>query len=272
MFILIREKKQQEIIDWCKTKQIECLNLRHMTRQGKTRIIVTIRCSECGERYDTMWDNLKGHAFAGLCTYCAHKKSAEYHRFEVQDIIGFIEKNGYKVLTPPERIKLTGKNKTYNQAKVEIQDNHGMVYETTYNNFYKKIDYYRELNENGYSAAGNRKPSSLEQQVIQFLGKQNIRYKREFKFADCKGKKRMLPFDFCLNYDGNNKLLIEVDGERHYKLYFKELQKYDRIKDYYCKTKNIPLLRIPYWEFDEKETYKQSIVEFINTYSINDTV
>lgn len=269
---MIREKKRQEIIEWCRNKQIELLNLRHMTKQGKTRIIVTIKCSQCGERYDTMWDNLKGHEFVGLCTYCAHKKSAEYHRFEVQHIIDFIEKNGYKVLTPPEKIKPSGKNKTYNRAKVEIQDCHGVVYETEYNNFHNKVEYYRELNEYGHCAVGKRKPSSLEVLIIQFLDENNIQYKREFKFSDCRGKKRPLPFDFCLNYGTDKKMLIEVDGERHYKPYFKELQSYDKTKNYYCKSKNIPLLRIPYWEFNEREDYKQSIIEFINTYSSNDAI
>ena len=81
----------------------------------------------------------------------------------------------------------------------------------------------------------------------------------------------MLPFDFCLNYDKPNKLLIEADGERHYKEYFIELRKYDKIKDYYCSSHNIPLLRIPYWEFDDN-TYKQNIDNFINTNSSNDTI
>ena len=269
---MIREKKKQEIIEWCKNKQIELLNLRHITKQGKTRIVATIKCSKCGERYDTTWDNLKVHEFAGLCTCCAHKKSSEYHRFEVRHIIEFIEKNGYKVLTPPEKIKPVGKNKTYNRAKVEIQDNHGVVYEITYNNFYNNLDYYKELNENGHCAVGDRKPSSLEQLVIQFLDEYGLRYKREFKFSDCRGKKRPLPFDFCLNYNTDKKLLIEVDGERHYKPYFTELQKYDKTKNYYCISKNIPLLRIPYWEFNEQADYKQSIIDFINTHSSNDTM
>lgn len=269
---MIREKKRQEIIEWCKSRNIELLNLRHITKQSKTRIIATIKCTECKARYDTTWDNLKCHEFAGLCTYCAHKKSSEYHRFEVQDIVNFIEKNGYKVLTPLDKIKPVGKNHTYSHAKIEIEDRHGMPYTIIYNNFYNDIDYYKELNENGHCAVGKRVPSSLEAQVICFLDENNISYKREFKFSDCKGKKRMLPFDFCLNYQAGNKLLIEVDGERHYKPYFKQLHDYDKIKDFYCKNKKIPLLRIPYWEFDEKETYKQSIVEFINTYGINDTI
>ena len=269
---MIKEKKQEEIVLWCKSKQIELLNLRHMKKQGKTRIIVTIKCCECGRRYDTMWDNLKGHEFAGLCTYCAHKKSSEYHRFKAQDIVNFIEKNGYKVLTPIDKIKPVGKNHTYNHAKLEIQDSHSMTYFITYNNFYNSVEYYKELNGQGYCSVGSRMPSSLEKKVIDFLEEKNISYKREFKFSDCKGKKRMLPFDFCLNYNTNNKMLIEVDGERHYDSRFQQLQKYDKIKNYYCKTKGVPLLRIPYWEFDEQESYKKSIENFINTYSINDTI
>ena len=67
-------------------------------------------------------------------------------------------------------------------------------------------------------------------------------------------------------------MLIEVDGERHYKEYFTQLRKYDKIKDYFCVSNNIPLLRIPYWEFDEQETYKRSIDSFINTNCGSDTV
>ena len=107
--------------------------------------------------------------------------------------------------------------------------------------------------------------------VEQFLDDIVIPYKQEFKFSDCRGKKKMLPFDFCLNYDTNSKLLIEVDGERHYKEYFKEVHDNDRTKDGYCKYKNIPLLRIPYWEFESNQ-YKLSILHFINTNRSNEPV
>ena len=269
---MIKESKKQEIIEWCKEKNIILLNLRHIKKSNKTRILLTMKCCVCGNRYDTTWDNLKQHDFPGMCTYCAHKKSAEYHRFEVQHIIDFIQNNGYKVLTPPEKIKPIGKNHTYNKAKIEIMDRYGIPYEVTYNNFYNRIDYYKELNEGGHSAVGSRSPSCLEEQVICFLNELGIKYKREFKFSDCRGKKRMLPFDFCLNYDSTNKLLIEVDGARHYKPEFKEVQANDKIKNYYCQSKNIPLLRIPYWEFNKQEKYKNSIINFINTYDTNDVI
>ena len=69
-------------------------------------------------------------------------------------------------------------------------------------------------------------------------------------------------------------LLIEVDGEQHYRpvcfggvtkeraeLNFKKSKERDRIKDNYCKKHNIKLLRIPYGEYKNnkyKETLKTS--------------
>lgn len=261
---MIREKKKQEIITWCKENDINLLNVRGVRNGGKARIIATVICNDCGERYDVNWNTLTKQRFPGLCTYCAHKRSSEYHRFDAEKIVNFIESKGYKVLTPIEKIKPIGKNKTYNKSKVEIEDSYGVSYIVTYNQFYNNVDYYQELNDGGRCAAGNRQPSCYESIVISFLDELNIPYKREFKFSNCRGKKRPLPFDFCLNYDKNNKMLIEIDGERHYKKYFSELIEYDKIKDGYCKHHNIPLLRIPYWEF-KTEKYKLDILHFINT-------
>lgn len=62
-------------------------------------------------------------------------------------------------------------------------------------------------------------------------------------------------------------LLIEYDGEQHFKPVqyggisieqatekFLQTQIHDNIKDQYCEEYNIPLLRIPYWEFDNIES------------------
>ena len=67
-----------------------------------------------------------------------------------------------------------------------------------------------------------------------------------------------LRFDFAI-FD-NNKLilLIEYDGEQHFKWLkgwqtkeeFEKLQYHDQLKNTYCKNNNIPLLRIPYYDFD----------------------
>ena len=65
-----------------------------------------------------------------------------------------------------------------------------------------------------------------------------------------------LKFDFaivdnCLKVLG----LVEYDGIFHYeKQYdgdrFEVIQIHDKRKNEYCKEHNIPLLRIPYWEYD----------------------
>lgn len=68
-----------------------------------------------------------------------------------------------------------------------------------------------------------------------------------------------LRFDFGVLDDNNNlKCLIEFDGKQHYewisgmmtKKEFEKLQYHDQLKNIYCQKHNIPLFRIPYWEFD----------------------
>lgn len=87
---------------------------------------------------------------------------------------------------------------------------------------------------------------------------------RQKKFDDCKDK-NYLPFDIYLD-DYN--VLIEYQGEQHYKPIrysgesweeaeekFEYTKKHDLIKKEYCTANNIPLLEIPYWEFDDLEYY-----------------
>lgn len=263
---MVREKTKQEIIDWCKNNEVEYLNIRSFRQKGKSRIKVTIRCKECGERSDILKENLMTQKFPGLCTSCAHKKSQEYKRLQVESLIDKFESIGYKVLTPKEEIKPVGKNQSYNKTKVMVENNFGQVFIIDYNNFSNRMDYYRKINsEDGYSAEGTRKKSRYEEMVANFLENMDIPYKREFKFSDCR-KKRILPFDFCLWYDSPHKMLIEVDGELHYKSRpgLAQLKENDEHKTRYCEYKKIPLLRIPYWEFNETEDYKKSIISFIH--------
>lgn len=96
------------------------------------------------------------------------------------------------------------------------------------------------------------KESSGERKVRLWLEKRQIDYIREKSFDDCRDK-NPLPFDFYLP-DYNT--LIEVQGQQHYhpvdifggeKVF--ELQKeHDKIKADYCKSNDIRLLRIAYYE------------------------
>jgi hypothetical protein len=77
-----------------------------------------------------------------------------------------------------------------------------------------------------------------------------------------------LRFDFYLP---NLNLLIEYDGEGHYKAIFgstieekqknlEDCKKRDKIKDDWAKANNIPLLRIPYWDFDKIEELIEAFI------------
>ena len=96
--------------------------------------------------------------------------------------------------------------------------------------------------------------SKGETTIKNILLAKNVSFIQQYCFDNCRNK-RPLPFDFYLpNYN----LCIEFDGEQHYKPKFGmknfiQTQKHDKIKDEYCKSHNIGLLRIPYWESNNSE-------------------
>jgi hypothetical protein len=106
--------------------------------------------------------------------------------------------------------------------------------------------------------------SKGEKRISTFLNLHHIDYIEQYSFDDLRSSSgKLLRFDFAV-FDKNKKLklLIEYDGQLHYMIvdYFggkEKLEKtkyYDSLKNQYCKQNNIPLLRIPYWEFDNIET------------------
>ena len=88
----------------------------------------------------------------------------------------------------------------------------------------------------------------------------DILYKPQFIFSDLVGiGGGNLRFDFgILNKQFNLIGLIEYDGEFHYKkMYendgYENIQIHDKLKNDYCDINNIPLLRIPYWQYKDME-------------------
>jgi len=104
--------------------------------------------------------------------------------------------------------------------------------------------------------------SEGEKIVKNFLSEHMISFNPQYSFPDCK-RSNSLQFDFGIFY--LDKLwMCEVQGEQHYfpvdfggkgkewaEDQFKELQIRDGIKEQYCLSHNIPLLKIPYWDFDK---------------------
>lgn len=115
--------------------------------------------------------------------------------------------------------------------------------------------------------------SKGERVIREYLQNNNIKFKQEYSFDDLVGTSGgLLRFDFAV-FSNNNDLefLIEYDGEFHYQDIYEdgrfELQQiHDKRKNQYCKDNNIPLLRIPYWKFDEIE---EILERWIDKYIIN---
>ena len=69
----MRKGKEEQVRKWCEDNGLQPLNIRNnKIKCGKTVIIVTLKCKQCGERYDRHWDNLKKQKFPWMCTKCAH--------------------------------------------------------------------------------------------------------------------------------------------------------------------------------------------------------
>ncbi len=106
--------------------------------------------------------------------------------------------------------------------------------------------------------------SKGEKRVAEYLNKNNLPYKRQYKHKKCKNK-QLLPFDFIVRIKDQLGFLIEYQGQQHYELctfgsknicpikILKGIQHRDKIKKEFCEKNNIPLLVIPYWEFDKIE-------------------
>ena len=93
-----------------------------------------------------------------------------------------------------------------------------------------------------------------ERKIIQILNEYNLSFDYEHKFEDFRSVSgHYYRFDFYVN----DKYCIEFDGQQHWggagwKGYsLKQSQKNDKLKTDYCKTHNIPLIRIPYWHYDK---------------------
>lgn len=104
--------------------------------------------------------------------------------------------------------------------------------------------------------------SSYELYFTTILNKCQVSFTKEKTFKDL--KHGLFRFDFYIkNYCGRN-ILIEIDGEQHFKpIYgrqkFLKGQEHDRRKNSYCLANNIELYRIPYWEIKNIKTFEDAL-------------
>jgi hypothetical protein len=105
--------------------------------------------------------------------------------------------------------------------------------------------------------------SKGEKKISESLKIMDLPFKREARFKGCKNK-NLLPFDFIVKLTNGKGLLIEYQGVQHYEPIkrrkswankravseLKNTQRRDKIKAEWARKNKIPLLVIPYWEYD----------------------
>jgi very-short-patch-repair endonuclease len=98
--------------------------------------------------------------------------------------------------------------------------------------------------------------SKGELRIEEYLKTTDLLFEAEKRFENCRNR-YTLPFDF---YIPSHNLLIEYDGEQHFKVIghfgiesFRRTQKHDQIKNRFAERHNIRLLRIKYTEYDRIE-------------------
>jgi very-short-patch-repair endonuclease len=217
------------------------LNLKVIDKKFEnSKLYILIKCEKHNyEFYIRKGDLNKGKG----CKYCGHEITSFKQTNTIEDI----------------RKKLKIKNKN-----LEILSDTYINNLEKLNIYCKKCDYIWEAswgNLQKYKICPKCNGSIGEKKIINFLNNNNIEYKYQYKFNECKNIK-LLPFDFYLK---KYNLLIEYDGEYHYlparysKNKNKMLEKLekiknnDNIKNAFCKKYNIKLLRIPYFKLNQIE-------------------
>lgn len=112
--------------------------------------------------------------------------------------------------------------------------------------------------------------SQGEQKVIEILKKEGKNFEREYIFPDLKSIRGGRPrFDFAVFDDeGNIDCLLEYDGILHFKdgniwtstrREFLYRQDMDVKKNSYCLARGIKLFRIPYYDYEKLNNYRDLI-------------
>ena len=103
--------------------------------------------------------------------------------------------------------------------------------------------------------------SKGEEKIKRILYNHKVKFKTEITFKNLTGANGVpLRFDFGV-FNSNNQLiaLIEYDGIQHFeytpyfhktKAAFRRQVEWDRKKNKFCLLNRIPLIRIPYWDYD----------------------
>jgi hypothetical protein len=212
-----------------------------------TKSKIKIFCNSCKNTFEQIPSS---HLSGSGCRFCAyillhHKFRLSKNDFISKAILKHGNKYNYDLV---EYIN--------NETKVKIKCN------TCNTAFQQQAS--SHLEGHGCSKCNESKG---EVKVAKYLSEKSISFIPQKIFKTLKDKS-YLKSDFYLTSDN---LLIEYDGEGHYfpcfgstpeekQKNFEDCQRRDKIKNEWAKANNIPLLRIPYWDFDRIEELIEAFI------------
>lgn len=113
--------------------------------------------------------------------------------------------------------------------------------------------------------------SKGETKIRQILERNKIVFEEQYRFQDCSNV-NTLPFDFLIKVN-DKKALIEYHGQHHYEpvgfgakdktqidAQFESVKTRDQVKETWCRENSVPLLIIPFSEYDNIEMLLNSLI------------
>lgn len=196
-----------------------------------------LKCLSCGnifERYQCHFIQ-----YPHVCPKCAPKGKRQFITLqEAQNRIDQIYGKDYLTL-----ISYKGNN-----VKIDIKcEKCGLIFQSVPSSLWRG-----RLKGCPFCEQQKSKGESLVEKILR---ENKIQYISQARFPECKDQ-LMLPFDFYLpQYN----VCIEFQSEQHYdsssRFWSEKLIQHDKIKENYCKEKNIKLIQIPYYDINNIEKY-----------------
>ena len=233
---LCNTKTMKRVYEVCKNEKIKILKFGK-----KTTDKYTLQCKKCQEKFDIIPDNW----IMNKCPKCGYNKnmiSIEERQKEINNLFG---ENEFLILS-----------KEPATTNFIIQHKCGYIRKTQFSAFMRSPK----------CPLCSNKISKGEKAIIDYLEKNNITYSSQVKMGNTKQK-----FDFLIN----NKIVIEYNGEQHYKPVeifggeerFKQQILYDENKKNFCLKNNLTLLIISYRDYDNIETILDAFFKKFNDQS-----
>lgn len=218
----------------------------------RVKDLLELQC-QCGQVFKRSFQNIRDKNNF-LCNSCLGKEiiDIEYAKKFMKDFT----KNECEIISS-----------NYNNCStlLDLRCKCGRVFSRTFT----KIKHYNQL----YCPVCSIGRSKVEDCIAESLSNLSIYHKEEYSYADLKGiNGGQLRYDFFVE----NKFLLEYDGENHFmivnrssseeanRMNFQSRMSNDKIKNQHCIDNNIPLIRIPYWEFDNIESILTSALSYYN--------